>query len=701
MPIRLGGLQSGMDTDAMVKDLVKASSGKKDKLVKQQTLLKWRQEAWAAMNTKISTFFKKHTGNMRYEGAYNRKATTVSNPNIAKVIAGEGAAIGTQTLTVDQLAKAGSLTGGRLSEDGKFKTDSTMKDLGALADGETASIQVTVGSKSTNITMGSSTTIKDVVDQMKAAGVEASFDAGNQRFFINAKTSGSKNDFSISANDAKGIDALSSMGLLTNEGIAGNPEYAKWAAFKYNSVSGAYDNSEATIIGNMSTEISSEVSNRLANINKEIGNLKTSITDLQNRKVKEQEKYDKLKGTPEYTDAMNTAGNTVQDKIDTLKAQLESSTATEDDKKAIQKKLDTLDSVEIYEANLKDFDTTLGTMGTMLTDREKIVQDNIDFPDDRTKNTLLDNVTKDLLTKVDTAVNMVTNGGSIITGPSLTAKRINGEDGKITLNGAEFTSGSNTFNVNGLSITAKELTGTTPVSVNTDFDAEAVYDDIKNFYDEFNKLMLEMGTIVNAPSIKGYEPLTDEEKATMSSDQVAQWEKKIKDSLFRRDDDVNNIMNILKDSMAKPVTVNGKKLFLSDFGINTQSYLDAAPETRGTYHIDGNSEDSVSSGNKDKLKSAISNNPEEVGKFFSGLITGLYDELNAETTFIPETRSYGNVYDDKSMQREYDEYSKKIKTQEERIKRLEDKYYRQFTAMEKAMATLNSTQSSFASMLGS
>ena len=44
-----------------------------------------------------------------------------------------------------------------------------------------------------------------------------------------------------------------------------------------------------------------------------------------------------------------------------------------------------------------------------------------------------------------------------------------------------------------------------------------------------------MDKLYNAESAKGYDPLTDEEKDSMSDTEVEKWEAKIKDSILRRD----------------------------------------------------------------------------------------------------------------------------------------------------------------------
>ena len=53
MPIRLSGINSGLDTDALVKELVSAYSLKTEKYQKEQTKIEWKQDAWKSLNTKI------------------------------------------------------------------------------------------------------------------------------------------------------------------------------------------------------------------------------------------------------------------------------------------------------------------------------------------------------------------------------------------------------------------------------------------------------------------------------------------------------------------------------------------------------------------------------------------------------------------------------------------------------------------------
>ena len=70
MPIRLSGINSGLDTDALVKELVSAYSLKTEKYTKQQTKIEWKQEAWKNLNAKIYGLYTS-ASNLRFDSSYN------------------------------------------------------------------------------------------------------------------------------------------------------------------------------------------------------------------------------------------------------------------------------------------------------------------------------------------------------------------------------------------------------------------------------------------------------------------------------------------------------------------------------------------------------------------------------------------------------------------------------------------------------
>lgn len=282
---------------------------------------------------------------------------------------------------------------------------------------------------------------------------------------------------------------------------------------------------------------------------------------------------------------------------------------------------------------------------------------------------------------------------------SAKAGMVPGQDAEIVLNGATFTSKNNVFDINGLTITALTESSET-VTLTTEMDTDGIYDMIKGFLKQYNEVMNEMDKLYNASSAKGYEPLTNDEKASMSESEIEEWEKKIKDSILRKDENLSTVSSSLREIMSGGITVGGKTMYLFDFGIDTLGYFDAEENERNMYHIDGDPDDAETSGKADKLKGMIASDPDTVINFFSQLSQKLYGKMFDMSKSVTGYRSYGNFYDDKKMQSDYDDYTSKIKDMEDKLTAYEDKWYAKFSKMETAMAKMQSSQNALSGLLG-
>ena len=281
------------------------------------------------------------------------------------------------------------------------------------------------------------------------------------------------------------------------------------------------------------------------------------------------------------------------------------------------------------------------------------------------------------------------------------AARISGQDAEIVLNGATFTSSTGTFSINGLSITAMQVTAAgEEVSITTSNDTQGMYNKIKEFLGKYNELIKDMDTAYNAAAAKDYEPLTDDEKKDMSDKEIEKWETKIKDSLLRRDSTLGNTSSSLKSLMNTSFEINGKTYSLSSFGINTASYFSADTNEKGCLHIDGDADDATTSGNEDKLMAAINEDPEVVAEFFQKLSTSVYNDLTKRMASSSVSSIY-TIYNDKQMSSEYSDYKDKVSKWQEKLEYYEEFYYKKFSAMEKALSKLQSSTSSLSSLLGS
>lgn len=222
-----------------------------------------------------------------------------------------------------------------------------------------------------------------------------------------------------------------------------------------------------------------------------------------------------------------------------------------------------------------------------------------------------------------------------------------------------YTGDSNTFEVNGLTITALQKSSE-EVTLTTRRDTEGVYNKIKSFLKEYNAIINEMDKLYNAESTKEYEPLTDDEKKELSDSEIEKWEDKIKGSILRRDSNLSTISNAMKNIMLQGATVNGKQMYLSDFGIETLGYFSAAENERNAYHINGDEDDLATASKTNDLKAAIAADPDTVIGFFTQLSQNLYSELSKQSSSVEGVRSFGNFYDDKRMEDDYNSYKTKL-----------------------------------------
>lgn len=219
MPIRMTGMVSGLDTDSIVKELVSAYSTKKEKYEKERTKLGWKQEIWKSLNKEVNSFYKS-VGNLRFDSGYNTKKTTSSDSTKATVSASGNATVGTQKLHVLSTAQSGYLTGAEIktTANEKVTTSTKLSDLGVTADEITFNVGPAKNSASgttKQIKVGKDSTISDVVNQLKDAGLNANFDAGNGRFYLSSSDSGYATDFNITADssDTNSTTLLNALGL--------------------------------------------------------------------------------------------------------------------------------------------------------------------------------------------------------------------------------------------------------------------------------------------------------------------------------------------------------------------------------------------------------------------------------------------------------------------------------------------------------
>lgn len=716
MGIRMSGLSSGMDTEAIVKELMSAQSMKKNKVVKAKTKLEWTQTKWSELNTKLTGLYNNFVSKMQLSTAYKTKKTTVSDATKASVATKTSAANGSYSMEIKNVATSQYLTGAKINASASDK----LTDIdSSLLNKE---ISITVGAKTTKFAVTADTTLKDFTSALQSAGLNASFDDAQKRLFISSKESGLENAFSITTS---GITDAEVNGRKALRDAAG---YSSMTSSNKKLFDSAMEKLQTSGVG---TDDYNSALNTIAKLSYETK--KTSAENAATTYVKAKiysEKYseyeekakEKLKDTYFEEDGSLKPGKTQEAYDAAVAKQADADTTsyvgTQLKESDVKLQIDEAAFSGKTEADMADFseeavkkyygETVTAFTGMDGVDEESeknrltsYVQDYASISD---RDEVLAGSALSGLGMADIAVdadgNVTVNGGANDSSNSTIPKGmalIEASDSKIILNGAELTSSSAVVSANGLDITLTGLTKTDePITFSVTNDTESVYNSIKSFLKEYNSVMKEMNTLYNADSAKGYEPLTSEEKEAMSDDDVKLWEDKIKKSLLRSDSTLSSIMSSMRSAMMSTVEYDGKTYALSSFGIMTSTdYTEG-----GLLHIYGDADDSVYSAKDDKLKKALDEDPDAVIATLTGVFGKLRETMSQKMSATKYSSSL-TFYNDIKMKSDVKSYEDEIEDWEDRLAEMEDSYYSKFTAMETALAKLQSQQSSMSSLFSS
>ncbi|WP_298785130.1 flagellar filament capping protein FliD [uncultured Marinococcus sp.] len=259
-----------------------------------------------------------------------------------------------------------------------------------------------------------------------------------------------------------------------------------------------------------------------------------------------------------------------------------------------------------------------------------------------------------------------------------------------TMNGLETERAKNTFDVNGMSITLKETftEADGAVTLGSDTNTDGVMDTIKGFVEEYNKIVEEVNGKLNEKVNRDFKPLSDEQKEEMSEKEIELWEEKARSGLLRSDSSISNVMNNMRSLLYEQVDgTDSAYNTLYSIGITTSSsYTD-----NGKLEID-----------EDQLRQAIEEDSEGVYQLFAasgsttetqGLARRMRETLDNGVSALAERAGgyKGKLLPHQfTLGRNMENIEDRIAQFEDRMVSVENRYYRQFTAMEQAMSRANS-----------
>ncbi len=248
------------------------------------------------------------------------------------------------------------------------------------------------------------------------------------------------------------------------------------------------------------------------------------------------------------------------------------------------------------------------------------------------------------------------------------------------------------------------ISGTQPVTFNAKTDSDSIVKAVTDMVKDYNEMLELVNKEVTTKPNRKYEPLTDEQKADMTEDQIKKWEDKAKEGLLFNDTELRS----LTDSM-RFIFESGSadKNALASFGITTSSnYGD-----NGKLVLD-----------ETKFRAALETNSADLQKLFTkkedpltgdkgGVmarltkITDKYAGTTGATKGILIERA-GSVYAptsilQNSLQKSMDSLDTLIDRLNKQLKTETDRYVKQFTNLETVISQMNSQSSWLSSSLGS
>ncbi len=205
--IRLSGLSSGLDTDAIVESLLQASQLKIDKQNQLTTKLTWKADSLREVNSLIRSFRENNlsvlnsSNNMLSAATYNTYSISMlSATEAVSVSAGSSANIGKLTInSIDQLAAQASVKSMNAFAGETMNLGAALKDLEFATALEFEEGEISFSINGEIFAFSEDSTLNDVINTINSseAGVRIAYSSLTKGFAITSKTTGSASEVAI------------------------------------------------------------------------------------------------------------------------------------------------------------------------------------------------------------------------------------------------------------------------------------------------------------------------------------------------------------------------------------------------------------------------------------------------------------------------------------------------------------------------
>ncbi|RDY24505.1 flagellar cap protein FliD [Romboutsia maritimum] len=217
--VRIPGLATGMDTDTMIKDMLKLEQNKVDKAKQKEQSIKWQQETYRDTIKEMKGFYDKYLTTSSPDCIMNSKSWSTmsvssSNENVITATGSAGANNVDYSFDVKKLAKPPKVS---VDWEGKgYKNDTKLNEL-SLSGTKSFKIDLGNGKESKIIELKETDTvetmIKNINDSMSGE-IKATYSEMTGQFSIVSKETGTESKLKIVDVDSSGVSLGTSSSLV-------------------------------------------------------------------------------------------------------------------------------------------------------------------------------------------------------------------------------------------------------------------------------------------------------------------------------------------------------------------------------------------------------------------------------------------------------------------------------------------------------
>lgn len=623
---RISGLASNMDTDALVQQAMKADTAKYTKILQKRQVSEWRAEAYREVTSSLQSFYKEYfdplsSKNLKSTNSFASFAASYSSTtstDFVSVTPRSNATAGTYSITAMKAATTAKIsTGISVSKavEGAQLTD--LVDISSAKGNN--NFTFTLNGISKQFTLKDSTgtsTVNDYVADIQK-GLDDAF--GINRVIVDTSSGSLK--FSVKNTDTFKLERTYFSGaedIFSAKPTSDDPLSLSTSSNKFDlTIAGITKTVTLPVTDGLGNTIKYSDANQLA------AALKTAADSA-------------FGGTANITfsGASGKVTYTSSDTISITETESDAYSALGFDLNNLSNKVNLTDKLSDVTAGLNS-----DPIDPAVTDTENIqFRINGTYFRFNSKNVSINDIIKAVNSSTAANANLkydsTTNSFKLESkGTGLAAKLdvedvkgnflsavgvegagtpVYGSDASVTVNGVTIVRPTNSFTYDGLTYDIKKdftagtdnsttpATVTDPIKVTVTSDTTKTYDFIKTFVDKYNEIIDKLNDKISEKVYKDFQPLTDEQEADMSEEQIKKWNEKAKSGLLKNDSIITSTLSQFRSALY--AAVEGADITLSSIGITTSSNY----EDKGKLIID-----------ETKLKGALASKPEEVSKLFT------------------------------------------------------------------------------------